>query len=101
MADPTATLKDAAYVAIGFGVLAFQRAQVRRRELEKKFEAQAGELKAQAEELKAQVARLATDIEERVDPALDDVEGILPPPAQDLFRQARAVAKDVRVRLAS
>ena len=94
MADPTATIKDAAYVAIGFGVLTLQRAQVRRRELEKK-------LNVQTEGLKAQVARLATDIEERVEPALDDVQGMLPPPAQDLFRQARAVAKDVRVRLAS
>lgn len=27
-------LEDAAYVSVGFGVLAFQRAQVRRRELE-------------------------------------------------------------------
>ncbi|CAB4364171.1 MAG: hypothetical protein F2681_00945 [Actinobacteria bacterium] len=30
-----ALTRDAAYVAIGFGVLAFQQAQVRRRELEK------------------------------------------------------------------
>ena len=93
MADPTTTLKDAAYVAIGFGVLTVQRAQVRRRELEKR-------LGAQSQELKTQVARFATDIEERVDPALDDVQGMLPKPAQDLFRQARSVAKDVRVRLA-
>ena len=30
-----AVARDAAYVSIGFGVLAFQQAQVRRRELEK------------------------------------------------------------------
>ena len=30
-----AVVRDAAYVSIGFGVLAFQQAQVRRRELEK------------------------------------------------------------------
>ena len=34
--DKVAALtRDAAYVAIGFGVLAFQQGQVRRRELEK------------------------------------------------------------------
>ena len=31
-------VEDAAYVAVGFGVLAFQRAQVRRRELERLLE---------------------------------------------------------------
>ena len=35
--DLSKTLKDAAYVAVGFGVLAFQKAQVRRRELEKQL----------------------------------------------------------------
>ena len=30
-----ALMRDAAYVAIGFGVLAFQQGQVRRRDLEK------------------------------------------------------------------
>jgi hypothetical protein len=30
--DVNKTLKDAAYVALGFGVLGFQKAQVRRRE---------------------------------------------------------------------
>lgn len=32
-----ATARDAAYVAIGFGVLGFQQAQVRRRELERRW----------------------------------------------------------------
>lgn len=31
-------VEDAAYVAVGFGVLAFQRAQVRRRQLERLLE---------------------------------------------------------------
>ncbi len=45
--DVTNTLKDAAYVAVGFGVLAFQKAQVRRRELEKQFEGQSTQLREQ------------------------------------------------------
>ncbi len=40
VSDITKTVKDAAYVAVGFGVLAFQRAQVRRRELEQQLEVQ-------------------------------------------------------------
>jgi hypothetical protein len=33
--DVNKTLKDAAYIALGFGVLGFQKAQVRRREMAK------------------------------------------------------------------
>ncbi len=47
MSDVTSTLRDAAYVAVGFGVLAFQKAQVRRRELEKEFEGQSNQLREQ------------------------------------------------------
>ncbi len=36
--------KDAAYIAVGFGVLGFQRAQVRRRELLKRLEGLASQL---------------------------------------------------------
>lgn len=38
--DVPAILTDAAYVTVGFGVLAVQKAQVRRRELEKRIESQ-------------------------------------------------------------
>ena len=38
--DLTKTLKDAAYVTVGLGVLAVQQAQVRRRELTKQVESQ-------------------------------------------------------------
>lgn len=34
---PPPTLRDAAYVAVGFAVLAVQRAQVRRRELSRRL----------------------------------------------------------------
>ena len=37
MADITKTLRDAAYVTIGLGVIGFQRAQVRRQELTKQL----------------------------------------------------------------
>ncbi|MBW3614752.1 MAG: hypothetical protein KY439_05505 [Actinobacteria bacterium] len=47
MSEVTNTLRDAAYVAVGFGVLAFQKAQVRRRELEKQFESQSNQWREQ------------------------------------------------------
>ena len=37
MTDPRTVLTDAAYVTIGFGVVAFQQAAVRRRELEEQL----------------------------------------------------------------
>jgi hypothetical protein len=91
--DASTTLRDAAYVAVGFGLLAFQRAQVRRRALERALEAQGGAALDQ-------VSRLATELEERVEPALDELEGRLPPPAQDLLRTARSAAREARGRLA-
>lgn len=42
----TKLARDAAYVAVGFGVLGFQRAQVRRRELRKRLEGLASQLAA-------------------------------------------------------
>ena len=42
---------DAAYVAVGLSVLGFQRAQVRRRELQQQVEAQLGETGEQLQKL--------------------------------------------------
>ena len=96
MADLTSTLKDAAYVTIGFGVLAFQRAQVQRQELSK----QLGDLGTTMEDrfklveerlqglndqvetvvgpLGEQVEKFLGQVETQVDVVLDDIEGRLP-----------------------
>ena len=103
--DVTKTIKDAAYVAIGFGVITFQRAQVRRRELEKQFETQAAEVRAQ-------LAKVADEVEERIEPlvgavesSLDQFEERLPEQARDVLKSARTAAKEageaVRSRLAN
>ena len=73
MVDVPKDLKDAAYVALGLGVLGWQRAQVRRREL----------------------AKLAKDLEHRLGPALEDLEERLEPVVQ----QARQAAEQLRSRL--
>jgi hypothetical protein len=51
MPDLRRIATDAAYVAVGLGVLGFQRAQVRRRELRQQVEAQLGETGEQLHKL--------------------------------------------------
>ncbi len=77
MVDVPKDLKDAAYVAIGLGVLGLQRAQVRRRELTK----------------------LAKELEDRLAPALKDLEERLEPVAQQARQVAKATAEQLRSRL--
>lgn len=72
--DLNRRLRDPAYTAVGFGVLGFQRAQVRRRELTHQIETVIGPLRAE-------VARRGTDLEER-----------LPNQARSAARSLRAVA---------
>lgn len=100
MADVTRTLKDAAYVAVGLGVIGFQKAQVRRQELQKDLAGRRQELNTQVEEYGAKLRDLAgrvepvvTDLSQRIDPVLDDLEGRLPEQAKGFVQQARQAAK--------
>jgi hypothetical protein len=95
----TDTIKDAAYVTIGLGVLGVQKAQVRRVELTKQFEDQFKSLEAQITEGRKAVAGVAETIEGFVAPVrvqiesqLDAVEAMLPTPVSDVFKQARTFA---------
>ena len=76
--DDTDALRDAFYTAVGFGVLGFQQAQLRRRELQK------------------DLARLAVELDGKVDPLLDDLVAKLPEDLQPLATQARAAAVSAR-----
>ena len=69
MATISERVEDAAYVTVGFAVLAFQQAQVRRRELER------------------QLAELGDIVDEHG----DDLEGRLPEAIGTLLAAARAV----------
>jgi hypothetical protein len=51
MPDLRRIATDAAYVAVGLGVLGFQRVQVRRRELQQQLEAQLGDSGEQLQRL--------------------------------------------------
>ncbi len=92
MADVTKTVKDAAYVTVGLGVLAFQKAQVGRRELTKQVE-------TQLNETTEQVKGLAKKVEGRIQPVLGQIEEAVPAQAKDLVKQARTAAEDLRGQL--
>lgn len=93
MADVKKTLQDAAYVAVGFGVIGFQRAQVRRQELRKQLVSRRQELEGRLGELKNRVEPVVKDLEQRIEPVLDDIEGRLPEQAKGIVQQARLRAK--------
>ena len=97
MAEPTKTLKDAAYVVIGLGVIATQKVNVRRQELRKQLETQRKQLETQAanarEIARTQLLKVAEDFESRIEPIVDQVEERLPAQAARLFKEAREQVK--------
>jgi len=112
MPDVTNTLKDAAYVTVGLGVLGFQKAQVGRVELIKLLEEQRQQLisqltsagqtiEAQIAELTRLIKTLAADLDTRVAPVrnavedgFDALEERLPVQTRALVEQARTTAKE-------
>ena len=78
MDDADAGLRDALYTAVGFGILGVQQAQLRRRELQK------------------ELARLAVEVDGKVEPVLDDLIAKLPEDLRPLAGQARAAAHSAR-----
>ncbi len=104
--DLTKALKDAAYVTVGLGVIAFQKAQVQRQELLKQLKGQADDAKDQysnvstfvEDRVKLVEERLA-DVESRIEQLLDQVQDSLPEQAADLVKQTREAAKDARAQL--
>jgi ATP-dependent protease HslVU (ClpYQ) peptidase subunit len=83
--DLTKLLKDAVYVTIGLGVIAVQKAQVRRQELSQQVSCQVGDAKSQFQSL--------TKV---FDALLDQLEEHLPEQARELAQQARTAAKEAR-----
>ena len=120
--DITQIVKDAAYVAIGFGLLTVQKAQVQRRELTDQFQGQfIDQAKAQLAEARENLEKVTADatsqweklsdnvddrvklvgerlndLEDRLESLLDEIESKLPEQAAELVAQAREVAKEAR-----
>ena len=115
--DVRASIKDAAYVGIGFAVLGFQKAQVQRQELKKQLESGLGDAKGgfgtlgtsledrvklveeRIEALGKQGEQLAEELETRLEKALDEVQERLPEQAREVFGQVRGAAKDARAQV--
>lgn len=69
--DVTNIAKDAAYVSVGLGVIAFQRLQVRRNELAKTFNDQSGVALGALEAVGNLVGDRVKVVEERLGAVLD------------------------------
>jgi ElaB/YqjD/DUF883 family membrane-anchored ribosome-binding protein len=104
--DVRAFVKDAFYVTVGMGVLAFQRAQVQRQELRKQVESQLGDAREQLQKagktledrVKVVEERLE-GVEDRFEKLFDQFEDRLPEQAKELVKQAREAAKDAQGQL--
>ncbi len=102
----TKVAKDALYVGVGLTVIAFQKAQVQRQELQKRLQTQMGDAKSPVaglsklvEERIKLVEERMSGVETRVESLLDQLEGRLPAQAQDVARQARSAAKEARTQV--
>lgn len=101
--DVTKTVKDAAYITVGLGVIGFQRLQVQRNELEKNLRSQVSdarnELKKASGSFDAQIKTVedrVTALETQIASVLDQLQDKLPDQAADIVSQARAAAKEAR-----
>lgn len=97
------TLKDAAYVTVGLGVLGFQKAQVRRVELNKQINEQVKTVETRVADRRKAVAGTVNGIADQIDgllapvrsqieTQLDTIEAALPVQVSGLVKQARTVA---------
>jgi hypothetical protein len=102
--DAGKTLKDAAYITVGVGVTAFQQAQVRRREVQKKLAEQAKETKALVAtrtqdgrvKLESKLHRIANDVRGKADAARDDVAGRVEPLVGDLGQRVQPLVEQLQ-----
>jgi len=105
----TKAAKDVAYVAVGLGVLGFQKAQVRRQEFAKQLSSTRNEaLRKQVEETRAQLGGRVKELDQLVEATitkledrLEPLEQRLPDQAREIVKQARTQAKEARTQLRS
>lgn len=100
--DLTRIAQDAAYVAIGLGVLGVQKAQVARRELMEQIDKQAKVGENPFADVRTQLAKAWKEIDksvdqliERADDAFEPFADRLPDPAKDVVKQVREVRDQV------
>lgn len=96
-------LRDAAYLTVGIGVLAFQKVQQVRTDVAAQLSNRFGSTNAQVDELKARIEQYFADLDERVsgiegriDQAVESIEGKLPEQAGQLLNQVHELGKSAR-----
>jgi hypothetical protein len=113
--DFTKVAQDAAYVAIGLGVLGFQKAQVRRRELQTQFEGLQSQLgsvgrlgQTPPADIRKELAKAVKELDKtmsqliaRWDATLEPVSERLPATAQAAIQQAKEARDQLRGYLTS
>jgi hypothetical protein len=103
--------RDAAYVAVGLGVLGYQRAQVQRVELKNRFSKDAS-LDQRLSEMRTELTKGVNQLDELLETAtqfietsIEPLEQQLPPAVTQLttkaFEQAREVRSQIRQRVAA
>jgi ElaB/YqjD/DUF883 family membrane-anchored ribosome-binding protein len=110
--DPRTLLRDAGYVTVGLGVIAFQKAQVRRRELETQLSGAGEKTTEKVEQLTTALDDLRKTLEERltslptqfgmsfeevqelVAKVVGEVRSRVPDQAKEAFDTAIGAAKD-------
>jgi len=87
--DRVKELKEAAYAAVGLGVLGVQRLQVRRRDVTRQVE-------PQVRDAAQRLQRLASAADQALNPVLERIEGRLPDATRELVHSAHSVVIDAR-----
>lgn len=88
--DVAKVTRDAAYVAIGLGVLSFQRAQVRRQALQRHLNT--GDLDDVLVNVRTSVSTGVRQIDDIVEQAIGSVESALQPLEEQLPERVRKIA---------
>jgi hypothetical protein len=102
-------VQDGAYVAIGFGVLAWQRAQLQRVEFQRQVESYlaaarestaSADMEVRLEAVRSQLASAVRGIDGQVGPArrqiddgVDRLEAVLPDQAREMVKMLRVMAR--------
>lgn len=97
--------RDAAYVAVGLGVLAYQRAQVQRVELQKRLQKdlpidqRIGDVRQGVAKGFRQIDDLAESAVQFVESTLQPIEERLPSSVTQVTTKAREQAREVRIQI--
>ncbi len=98
--------EDIFYVGIGVGVIAFQKAQVKRQELKGKFSKPIEDVEKQRDEIKVKLIDNVLRLDDSLDKAIEGVgtffepvEQKLPESLRDVVTKAKGFSKDSRYQL--